>query len=306
MRRISSERGFTLVEMIVSITLIGILAMVMVPMLQLPMASYQDAARRADTTADLDLAVGKLRADLAQALPGSLRSRQVGNRWMLEFLTVRAQGRYRNGTTATATARCSAACSGTAKSNDQLEFGACAESCFTSLGPLEPATYAPVSGNGDAVMVNAIENDPYAIGAMSLLTGFASSAPNSLDGARLQMPAKVMQAVKPSPTQRFYIVASTPVSYVCDPGTGRLTRVWGYARQAVQPTSFAAAVPSAPLALTVRGCAFRLASTVPRYVAGEPRRQVLNAWLSVARPAANGLGSSETAEALVEISVREE
>jgi MSHA biogenesis protein MshO len=303
MRRTSSERGFTLVEMIVSITLIGILAMVMVPMLQLPMASYRDAAGRTEAAADLDLAVSKLRADLAQALPGSLRSRQVGNRWYLEFLTVRAQGRYRDGTTASANGSCQplphppGSCGSTGNMDDQLEFGTCSETCFTSLGALEPATYAQAPG--DLVIVNPLENDPYANGASVLSTYLGST-----DGARLTIPPKAM--VNPSPIKRFYVVAATPVSYVCDPGSGTLTRVWGYARQALPPTAFAAAVPSAPLALTVQGCSFRLPPLAPRYTPGEPRRQVLNAWLSIRRPAASGIGSTETVEALTEISVREE
>ena len=51
-------RGFTLVELVVAITLLGILAMVTVPLLQLPMSAYVEATRRA-----VAALVKKLRAE---------------------------------------------------------------------------------------------------------------------------------------------------------------------------------------------------------------------------------------------------
>jgi MSHA biogenesis protein MshO len=58
-----------------------------------------------------------------------------------------------------------------------------------------------------------------------------------------------------SPGNRFQVVEG-PVSYVCDPGAGTLTRYWGYAPDADQRTSFDAAMPQALLAHRVDACSF--------------------------------------------------
>jgi MSHA biogenesis protein MshO len=114
-------RGFTLVELIVSITLVGILAVVAVPLVRTPMAAYMDATRRADLTGELDASVARMRDDLAQALPNSIRVRQVaGGRYFLEFLQVRASGRYRIAKNIGAPS-CPATCS-VPNDNDVLDF----------------------------------------------------------------------------------------------------------------------------------------------------------------------------------------
>ena len=53
-----------------------------------------------------------------------------------------------------------------------------------------------------------------------------------------------MQFRLSSPRQRMYVV-DTPVSFICDPGAGTLTRYWGYAIAAAQPEDPAVAPLSA-------------------------------------------------------------
>jgi len=245
MRRTRSEparqRGFTLIEMVVSITLIGLLAMVAAPLLRLPLVAWMDASRRAQLTDAIDTANAKLADDLRRALPNSVRIRSVGNRVLLEMLEVRASGRHRNGPSGAAQA-CAPAVCGVASNTDSLET-ACSETCFTSLGPMAGDPLDPPVPGSDWVVVNPLgpgvpSGDPYfggnvqvANGIKTLLTNIAAAA----DGNRVRIGAHTFPAVAAS--HRFYVV-STPVTWDCDPATQRLTRRWGYPVSAVQPTVF--------------------------------------------------------------------
>ena len=233
-------RGFTLVEMVVAIVLLGILSMVMVPLLQLPMSAHLSATRRAALANELDVTVARLRADLAQALPNSVRVRQVGARHFVEYLEVRASGRYRNGASGAAQS-CPATCSAPG-ANDVLEF-ACVESCFTTLGPLDGS--APVAAS-DWVVVNPLgpgiaNGDPY-FGGSGMPVGGIKSRLQSIAavGTDQRLTMTPHSFVLAPANRRFYVVA-TPVSYECNPATQRLTRYWGYAVAAAQPAAFGAA-----------------------------------------------------------------
>lgn len=286
------QHGFTLVELIISITLVGILAVVAVPMLRTPMAAYKDATRRADLTAQLDASVAKMRDDLAQALPNSIRVRQVGTRWFLEYLQVRAFGRYRAAVTATACP------------NDMLEFALPAEGCFTTLGPLQQSS-APVPGS-DWVVVHALATsgivgqDPYFGGATSPAGGVKSRLLNNLPSGtnRVITMTPHQFPLPPAVTSRQFYIVAQPVSYECNPATRRLTRYDGYAIAAVQPIAFPAA-GAAPLATQVAACSFSYQAT-----GALGRGGIVSVWLRYSAPPV-GAATPEAIESFAEISVRE-
>jgi MSHA biogenesis protein MshO len=291
-RRIA--HGFTLVELIVSIMLLGLLAVAVVPMLQLPMRAYLDATRRAELSAELDVSASKLRDDLAQALPNSMRVRQVGSNWYLEYLQVRSIGRYRSADAMPAAAPlCPASCTGTG-ARDSLQFGS-PDSCFATLGPLQGATAAAGS---DYVVINPLAGTVYTGGASAngWKTRLQGITPVT-GGSCVRMTANSF--TMPAANRRVYIVAQ-PVSYVCNPGTGSLTRVWGYAIGATQPVAFGAA-PSAPLATHVGACSFAVTPTGPP---ATPSGHLVSVGLSLTR-SAEGIGATESAEARLQFSVRE-
>jgi MSHA biogenesis protein MshO len=248
------SQGFTLVEMVVAITLIAVLAAAAVPLFQWPMRAYLDSARRSESAQALDLVASKLRDELTQALPNSVRVTADGLH--LEYLPVVAQGRYRSATPLAATPpQCPAACSG-GSSRDVLQLGT-ADNCFTSLGPL--LGRAPTIGS-DQVVVQPLGLDVYQGGAAgnaqrSPLIGLSAAG----TGVCLQTPPHT--TVLAAPDRRFYL-ASAPVSYVCDRAAGTLTRRWGYALTALQPTTFGTAA-SAPLALQVSDCQFTVTPIGP-------------------------------------------
>lgn len=250
------QAGFTLIEMIISIVIIALLALVSAPMLRLPLSAWLDATRRAELTQSLDTVHSKLADDLRRALPNSVRVRTVGTRVFLETLEVRAWGRHRAAASGAGQV-CPATCTAGGL-EDVLEAG-CNETCFTSLGPLEGDT--PVGG-ADWVVVNPLGpgvagGDPYFGGNVAVAGGIktrltdVAAAP---DGNRLRIGAHNFPGL--SPNRRFYLVA-TPVTWDCNPATRTLTRRWGYPISAVQPVAFAAATLSAPLANTVAACTIR-------------------------------------------------
>lgn len=292
-------RGFTLVEMVVAITLLGLLAMVMVPLLQLPMSAHLSAARRAALASELDVSVTRMRADLAQALPNSVRVRQAGARQFVEYLEVRASGRFRAGASGGAQS-CPATCSAPG-ANDVMEF-ACVESCFTTLGPLDGG--APVAGS-DWVVINPLgagvaNGDPYFGGSATPPGGIKSRLQAIAAVGTDQRLTMTPHSFALAPANRRFYVVATPVSYECNPATQRLTRHSGYAVAAAQPIAFAGAT-SAPLATRVSACRFTFTPT-----GGVGGGGLLSVWLRTAQPVTHlGPGQAESAEAVVEFGVRE-
>ncbi len=285
------QQGFTLVELIVSITLIGILAVVAVPMVRTPMQAYMDASQRAELAGQLDASVAKMRDDLAAAVPNSIRVRVAGQRRYIEFMPAVASGRYRSQAAATVCP------------NDMLEFAPVTEGCFTSLTPLQAC--APAAAGCDWVVVNAIDSngvlnqDPYFGGAATPANGVKARFLNANAaglGSRITMTAHQFQA--PPANKQFYI-ASNPVSYGCDPvGTRQLTRYNGYAMAAVQPIVFPAA-SGAPLATLISGCEIKYTP-----IGALGRGGVVSVWLRFTAPSA-GTGAPESIESFSVISVRE-
>lgn len=250
------QAGFTIIEMIVAMVLFGILATALIPLLQLPMSAYADASRRADLGSELDTAVTKMKDDLGQAVPGSIRVLQLPSGVQyLEYMEVRATGRFR--TAAGGPAVCPATCNGIAANRERLENGV-ADNCASTLGPLLPGTSA--SGNpvvGDQVIVNPLGTGVSPWTSQRATLQAVPAAP--VQGSTCVRLTAATSFIHPTANKYLYL-ASTPVSYECNPSTGRLTRYWGYAfptlaAGGIQRTTFAG-VTSAPVSTRVVGCTF--------------------------------------------------
>ncbi|MDQ1315324.1 MAG: hypothetical protein QG662_1433 [Pseudomonadota bacterium] len=231
MRRNSDHAGFSLIEMIVVIAITAIVGSMAALFLRVPLDSYVAQDRRARLTDTADTALRRMARDIRLALPNSVRVASAGSVVYLEFLATRSGGRYR------------AQGDGSA-GNDHLDFTDTAgDSSFDILGP----AIAMQAGDSIAVYNLGIPGaDAWAGETLAAYTGAAGSVTNIAIAAK-QFPLA-------SPGNRFQVVEG-PVSYVCDPGAGTLTRYWGYAPAAVQPTAFVAAT-QALLATRVSACSF--------------------------------------------------
>ena len=234
--------------MVIAIT--GIIAAVVATFIRAPVQGYFDAARRAELTDTADTAVRRIGRDLRQALPNSVRVTSVGTVSYLEFLQTSDGGRYRAD-----------------GPGDTLDFEAAAgDTTFEVLGP----AVAMVPG---ALNLLAIYN--LGIPGADAYLGNNTSPISAINAATNVVTMAARQFPFPSPDNRFQIISS-PVTYVCDPGTGTLTRFWNYPIQGGQPVGFAAGTAQGVLATNVAGCTF----TYDQLVINQ-RTGVVSIWLQL-------------------------
>jgi len=86
------SRGFTLIELILVIVLVGILAVVAAVFILPPFQAAADIERRAVLVDAADLAINRISREARNALPNSLR---VPSTNQVEFITTVTHGRYR-------------------------------------------------------------------------------------------------------------------------------------------------------------------------------------------------------------------
>jgi MSHA biogenesis protein MshO len=235
MRRAFS--GFTLVEMIISITLIGILGALMAGFLRVPLKTYEDISRRSTLTDVADRALRRVSRDVREALPNSVRVSTVGGVVYLEYLQVRTGGRYRRQPGAASV--CPVGGLGV-PFNDALEVGV-VDGCFTAFGNVP--NRAQVANTDWLVLYNLGTGyagaDAYFGGNVAVAGGnktrINSTAAGAGAGAEDRFNLQPFAFPLESPSARFHVV-SGPVTYACDPATGTLRRFWGYPISVAQPT----------------------------------------------------------------------
>lgn len=233
------QRGFTLIEVIMVLILVGILSTITVRILSAPFQSFQDQSRRATLTAEADLALTRMVREIRLAVPNSVRVTMVDNRQYLEFIPTIDGGRYRyDDPDATTT------------SPNRLSCGsvvAAGNATFEVLGGL----LTNQAGLNDYVIVynastTGTEANAYAGGGSN---GTDDPTGQSFNRARISeinssstttitlTQAHRFPRCSGSPEQRFHIAPqSGPITFYCENNT--LYRVTGYGFQIDQPTAF--------------------------------------------------------------------
>jgi MSHA biogenesis protein MshO len=248
----SRQRGFTLVEAIIVLVIIGILSAMVAVFIRGPIQSYADSAGRAELTDEADLALRRMARDLRLALPNSIRN--VGtDGHAVEFLLTKAGGRYL------------AAEDATADNTTQwpLEFeSATASNKFTVVGAMPSLNQHVKDDLFNYVVVYNLgpgftPADAYQIGQpnsnIALISAPIKDASQNVTGIQLSSnPFQSQSPPMPSPAHRFQVISGA-VTYWCGShnGTLALMRYWNYGINAAvsnPPSSGSSAVLASNLA----------------------------------------------------------
>jgi MSHA biogenesis protein MshO len=278
---IRPERGVTLIELVVVIVVLGIVVAAVAFFLN-PIRQSTDLALRADLTDIADNTLQRIGRDVKLALPNSVRVTVAGGSVFLEFLSLRDAGRYRAGSGSVAGG---VACeqedaSISVAENDQLSFDLApppvspGDRCFKTIGKLASAAsvttsdYLVLSNYGTGFPgQNAYEASAANRARIDALVDTSEPSRDRIHFLRTNF----SRPLHDSPGKRFFIIAG-PVSYVCNPAAGTITRYWNYGTPpfneplAAQPTSFASG-NSALIAEFVQsgtGCDFDYSTVGPQ------------------------------------------
>ena len=94
MRKSSHHHGFTLVELVMVIVILGVIGGMVAVFMRGPIDAYLASGRRAALTDVADTTVRRIARDVRKALPNSLRMAAAGNA-CIEFIPTKTGGRYR-------------------------------------------------------------------------------------------------------------------------------------------------------------------------------------------------------------------
>lgn len=198
-------RGFTLVEMVVVIVVIGVLGAMTTDIITLPVKGYLELSRRTALTNNAEMALRRMQRDIRQALPNSVRI--TGSGKVIEMLRTTDGGRYRKSLTYAGT-------------GDILDFST-TDTSLDIIGALQTTPSGKLVVNNTGVIGG---NDAY---AGHNITDITSASTTQINFTAKQFPSE-------SQNQLFFIV-DKPVTYLCDTVNKQLLRYEDYSIASTQP-----------------------------------------------------------------------
>ncbi|MCR4333062.1 MAG: prepilin-type N-terminal cleavage/methylation domain-containing protein [Sulfuricaulis sp.] len=266
------SRGVSLIELVVVITISGIIATVLGAIIVHPIQGYEAQVRRAQLVDAAEMAVRRLGRDIRQALPNSVRVRDAlgntnsvscstaGAACTIEMLNTLDGARYRDGPGNIGHDH--------GPTQYRLRFNGTDTDGFNIAGFFQNITVpftsttqrlsvynqgatgadAYADANSDLTAPRVITNPTYT--TFSINNDNYLPTPDEHPRVPLTGSFRVRYA---SPNQRVFVV-DTPVSYVCSAGAnGNITRYWSYPITAAQQSTPAGAT-TALLSTPVTAC----------------------------------------------------
>lgn len=218
------QRGFTLIELVVSLALTAVVATFAAYFIAVPVQGYTDLARRAALVDRAELALRRAGRDLRRALPNSVRVRANGGVVAVEMLDTLDGVRYRAGPPP-------------ADATKELDLSA-PDGAFNSIGRFSGITkpFTSMAAYLSIYNVGVTGANAYELTNVITPPGTRIDIVNDTianeDHVTLVPPFRFAYA---SPAQRLFLV-SGPLTYLCDPVAGTLTRYSGYAIATDQTT----------------------------------------------------------------------
>ena len=232
----SRQRGFSLIELITVVVLLGILAGGAGLLIARPIEAYDAQVRRQLLVDQGEMALRQIARDVRRALPNSVRVTAAGTGDALELVPTLDGARYRDEFGGVFTADV-----------DVLDFGG-VDREFNLLGSFNNFGVGDsLSGeqrlviyNLSATAPNNIYADAAGNGNFSIATpstiavNFTNTTPVSNE-LRVNLGAD-FEFRQQSPGQRIFVI-DEPISYICNPATGSILRHTGYGFNAGQSTA---------------------------------------------------------------------
>jgi MSHA biogenesis protein MshO len=213
--RARTQRGFTLIELVITITLAVIVVGFVSMFVSGPVHGFMDQSRRVRLVDAADTALRRIGRDVRRALPNSVRATSSGGVVALELLSTVDGARYRAQPPGTA---------------DQILDLAAPDSAFDVIGPFTQVA-KPFSSTSHYVAIYNVGvpgADAYELA--NVITPPGTRIDIAVDGATGEDRVTLAPAFRfayGSPTQRVYLVDG-PITYLCNPLIGTLTRYQGY------------------------------------------------------------------------------
>jgi MSHA biogenesis protein MshO len=211
----NARRGFTLIELVIAISLTGIVISFVAMFIVAPVRAYSAQAQRAELVDAADSVLRLMARDIRSALPNSVRVRQSGSVYAIEMLNAIDGVRYRN-------------TGSSANALQELDF-ASPDASFATLSKFDNITRGvPLNYRLSIYNVGVPGADAYSstnvITPATTTVTITDNVPNTEDLVTLSSP---FQFAYPSPSKRVFLV-SGPITYLCDESANTLRRYVGY------------------------------------------------------------------------------
>lgn len=249
-------RGFTLLEAIVSIVILGILAGMVAVFIRAPVDAYRDTASRAALTESAEGAIRRMARDIQLALPNSFRPPADGSNQCFEFIPVIAGGRYRIQ-------------QNSGGQGDVLNFAA----ADTSFDVLAGVGLNRIVINGSSIVIynlGVAPADAYAGNNRARVTGTGAGQ----GGAAARISIAARQFPFESPSARFQVVDGQSAIYYCD-AVNRVVRRRTQALAAAAPATCPAANNADPVLVGNVDCAASAFTYAPANASREGEVEIL-------------------------------
>jgi MSHA biogenesis protein MshO len=250
------DRGYTLVELVVTIAVAAVVVSMMAMFVVGPVRAYEAQARRAVLVDTADGALRAIARDVRGALPNSVRVTTVGGRVALELLATVDGARYRDGALG--------------DPDDDLDLSR-PDAAFSTATPFTRVALPFDSSRNYLAIYNVGVPGADAYEGANVVTPAGTRiriAAGASPGSQRVTLTPAARFAWGSPGKRVYLVEG-PVTWLCDPGTRTLTRWSGYPLRAAQATTAADLQAAGAVAGRV---ADALAGCTIDYAPGTPER----------------------------------